>query len=427
MSPGSPRERPPTVLMLQGPLGPLYGQIATCLLAAGGRVFRVNFSGNDVVDWPHPGALAFRGRIETWRQFLEDQIDPLGVEALLLHGDRRLYHREAIAWASARGIDVLVTELGYLRPDWMTLERGGGSTLSRFPNDPLRIRRIAELSPEIDLTPIYRDRIWPLVIGELRFTISNLLLRPFFPHYRSHRTLSPWLVYSGWVAGRLRTALCRRSTASLPERARFVFALQLEGDFQLRDHSPFNSVADTVTHVVTSFATHAPAGSILVVKPHPHEFARRRLLAVIAAEQKRNGLGGRVVVVEDQSIRDLCTGAAGFVTVNSSAGLEALAVGCPVHCIMPTIYDVPGLTSQPALTEFWARPTPPDPGLFQAFTQALAGTVLVRGTLYEPEGCRAAARAMADRIGARSVNTAGAFVEPPPRLSKAEQMGVVYD
>ena len=55
---------------------------------------------------------------------------------LVLHGDRRPYHIIAAEEARARGIAVIATDLGYVRPDWLTLEYDGMTTYSRFPRDP---------------------------------------------------------------------------------------------------------------------------------------------------------------------------------------------------------------------------------------------------------------------------------------------------
>jgi capsular polysaccharide export protein len=445
---------PLSVLILQGPLGPFYGQIAGELAAGGAEVLRVNLSGNDVADWPRsaPGrVLDFDGRLEDWTAFLDAEIAPHYPDVVLMHGDRRPYHKVAAGWAAARGMDVVLTELGYLRPDWMVLERDGTSALSRFPADPDRIREIAAACSEVDFAPRWPGRTWPLMLGEVRFTLFNALGRRRFRHYLSHRSAPPSRVYSGWLSGRVRSLL-RGGPGPVPHGQRFVFALQLEGDFQLRDHSPFDSVAETVEHVVASFAAHAPVEAWLVLKPHPHEFARTRLLEAIDAVRARHGLGDRLVVAEGHTITALCQGAAGFVTVNSSAGIEALEAGCPVHAVMPTIYDVAGLTHQGALDAFWSAAAPPDADLFEALRRAIAGTIQVRGTIYDPEGCRAAARAAAERILSRTVNmpnvnmpdlnTPGrntpdinrsgaplpsAHAESPPRLAKAAAMGVDYD
>ena len=359
---------PASLLMLQGPLGPLYGQIAGHLMDAGGRVQRIQFSGNDVADWPHAGALDFAGPLTDWPGFLEDRITPMGLDAVLLHGDRRPYHKAAIAWARAHNIPVWVSELGYLRPDWMILEREGTAALSRFPQDPDAIRAMAARHAPLDFTPHWQDRTWPLIRDEIRFTAFNALGRWRFPHYQSHRSQPPSQVYAGWLMGRLGQRFRRRAdlpdadlpgadlaSADLPGAPRFVFALQLEGDFQLRDHAPFADQAAAVAHVVASFAAHAPEDALLILKPHPHEFARTRLMACIEDLRARHALGPRLRVVEGQPIGTLCQSALGFVTINSSAGMEALTAGCPVHTVMPTIYDVPGLTHQGGLDAFWAE------------------------------------------------------------------------
>ncbi|MEO1491823.1 MAG: capsular biosynthesis protein [Pseudomonadota bacterium] len=420
---------PASVLILQGPLGPFYGRIAGHLAEAGAQIVRVNLSGNDIADWPRtaPGdVIDYDGSLDDWPVFLDQVLAPRAPDVVLMHGDRRPYHKAAVQWAEAQGADVLVTELGYLRPDWMVAEWGGTSALSRFPVDPDEIRRIAATSPEIDFTPRWPGSTWPIVLGELRFTLFNALGRRRFPFYASHRSMPPSRVYTGWLAGRARSML-RGAPRPLPDAPRFVFALQLEGDFQLRDHSPFAGVAATVDHVVQSFADKAPGGSVLVLKPHPHEFARSQLLASIEIARTRHGLGDRMVVVEDQSITALCAGALGFVTVNSSAGIEALATGCPVHCIMPTIYDVPGLTHQGGLDAFWSDAAAPDADLFHGYRRAVAVALQVRGTIYDREGCRTAAHAVAERIMTRCASKAGALGPSRHRLAKAAAMGVTYD
>ena len=48
--------------------------------------------------------------------------------------------------------------------------------------------------------------------------------------------------------------------------------------------------------------------------------------------------------------------AEGFVTVNSSAGIEALESGCPVIAVSPTVYSIDGLSFQGSLDDFWNSP-----------------------------------------------------------------------
>ncbi|MFZ5964217.1 capsular biosynthesis protein [Thalassococcus sp. BH17M4-6] len=415
----------PTVLMLQGPLGPLYGQIAGHLRTAGCNVLRVQFSGNDVADWPHAGALEFTQPFSDWERFLDTTIAPLGVDVMLLHGDRRPYHRVATDWARRRGIAVFVSELGYMRPDWMILERDGVSALSRFPSDPARIRQIAAESPDIDLAPRWTSRIWPRVVGELRFSLFNTLYARRFPHYQSHRDQSAWRVYPGWVFGQVRRRF--RQIHPLPTAPYYVFALQLDGDYQIRDHSPYDDVRDSIVAVARSFAAHAPRKATLVIKPHPHSFAIGRVRATLRQVCQRFGLDGRLRMIKGATVAELCNGAAGFVSVNSSAGFEALDASCPTHAIMPTLYDVPGLTHQGDLDAFWAAPRQSDKDLFSDLVKAICHTVQVRGTIYHPDGCRHAAAAMARRMIEWTAKRPTATPPDPARLIKAADMGVRYD
>jgi capsular polysaccharide export protein len=106
--------------------------------------------------------------------------------------------------------------------------------------------------------------------------------------------------------------------------------------------------------------------------------------------------------------------------------MEALESNCPSCTIMPTIYDVKGLTFQQQLDDFWQHGSAPDSELYNALYDALAGTIQVRGTLYDPEGLRAAATAVADKLLTNSVNPHGAYVPVPPRMEKASKMGVLY-
>lgn len=66
---------------------------------------------------------------------------PPGFEALLeshaitdiaLYGDTRPIHAQAVEIARARGLRVHVLEEGYLRPYWVTYERGGANGHSRL-------------------------------------------------------------------------------------------------------------------------------------------------------------------------------------------------------------------------------------------------------------------------------------------------------
>jgi capsular polysaccharide export protein len=63
----------------------------------------------------------------------------------------------------------------------------------------------------------------------------------------------------------------------------------------------------------------------------------------------------------------------------------ALGLGCPTVTLSDPIYNLPGLTFQGALDDFWKRGEPPDHELFRRFRNAVMYTTQVNGGFY----CRA--------------------------------------
>ena len=113
-------------VFLQGPHGPFFAQLAKMLRRTGARTIRVGFNKGDQVFWsPHSDYIGFHGRPETWADTFGDLIQTHDVTDLVLYGDTRDIHAQAIAIAKNHGLTVHVFEEGYLRPYWVTYERNG--------------------------------------------------------------------------------------------------------------------------------------------------------------------------------------------------------------------------------------------------------------------------------------------------------------
>lgn len=410
-------------LFLQGPLSPLFAMIADRLSAAGNEVVRVNLSIGDRMHWGLRRAIAYRGSLERWGEFVDGLMQSRGITDLVVHGERRPYHRVAAERARARGVNVIVTELGYLRPDWMTIERGGTSAGSHFPIDPNHIRRIAAQVPPYDGAAIYEGSFLRVAAPDVAYNLLNTLLWFLYPRFERHTIYFPPLEYAAWLL-RLGTASRRRSASERAlgdaERAGgpiFLHLMQLEGDFQLREYAPFPGQAEALDMVIGSFATHAPAAARLLIKTHPLDNGLHHWQRVIAQHATRHRVAHRVVLLDGAGLERPLAAARGVVTINSSAGLEALMAGRPVKLLGPAIYDVPGLVDARPLDAFWMGPVAPDARLLGDFVRALAATVQVRGTIYARDGLVAAADAMAERIIENRLNAPDAFVDPPPRLA----------
>lgn len=418
-----------TFLFLQGPLSPLYARLGDAVEQAGHKVLRINLCFGDWLHWRRKGAIAYRERIADWPLFIADFLDQNGVTDVVLHGDRRIYHRIAGDAARERGIKVIATELGYLRPDWMTIERDATSTGSHFPCDPDAIRAIAAQVPEVDFTPRYRNSFWLVAAPDVIYNLANVAFFWAWPHFQRHTIYHPVVEY--FAAG-LRLLNAARRDRVVEQRlseirrgpgACFVLPMQLEGDFQLRDHAPYGGMVPALHEVFASFARSAPEDAHLLVKSHPLDAGLEHWGRVVPKLAAEAGIADRVHYFDGGRLDVMLDGARGMVTVNSSAGLEALRSGVPVKCLAPSIFDVTGLTDQGRLDEFWAEPQNPDPGLMRDFLTALAVSVQARGSIHSYDGLGEAVSTMAKRLLDDDLNSLGGYVDPPPRLARARALG----
>lgn len=389
-------------LFLQGPLCDFFDRLGRALIARGHHVHRVNLNLGDRLFW-HLPAANFRGRFADWRAFIAREMEAHAVTDLILLGDRRPYHLVAAEEARARGIAVICTELGYVRPDWLTFEYDGMSSFSRLPRDPAEILRLAASLPEPDLEPRYHTRFALMAALDVAYNLAEVLGRPLYPHYRRHAIFHPLAEYAGWGAALALRSLRRRAMSAAKERIEaapgsyFLFPLQLATDYQIRAHSPYADAREAVREVVASYAR-SGTDRRLVVVVHPLDNGLVRWRPLIRDEARRLGVAERVEVLDGGTPLRLMGNAAGMITINSTVGITALRLGVPLKVLGNAVFDVPGLTATQSLDRFWSDPSPPDPELVEAFMRVLIGTTQLRGGYYERASQQCAVEAAVARL-----------------------------
>ncbi|MEO5671211.1 MAG: hypothetical protein ABIR26_11010, partial [Ramlibacter sp.] len=92
------------VLMLQGPVGPLFDRMAQWLIGRGTQVRRVVFQGGDELDCRVVVPKRFDASQAAWPAFLAELIDEWEPDCIVLFGQSRHFHK--VALERARAIDL---------------------------------------------------------------------------------------------------------------------------------------------------------------------------------------------------------------------------------------------------------------------------------------------------------------------------------
>ena len=379
-------------LFLQGVCSPFFGHLADRLKADGHRVFKVNFNAGDWAYWGGRSAWNYRGPVSDLRDFLDDKYRQFGITDQILFGDRRPVHRPAVDHAEACGVRTHVFEEGYFRPYWVTLEREGVNGHSLLPRDPDWFRNVGARLPDYGNGQPFQSLFSIRAAHDVAYHTAGFWNPLFFPHYRTHAPVNAVVEYYGYAR---RLPMLRfhkpRDQALVDTLIRsptpfFLLPLQLGSDAQIRDHSRFEDMIEVMEFVMASFARYAAVEARLVIKNHPLDMGLVNYPLVIRELSDRFGLSGRIDYMETGDLDALLRHAWGTVTVNSTVGSLSLGLNCPTIALSDPIYNLPGLTFQRGLDDFWRERPLPDAELFRRFRNTVIHTTQINGGFYCRKG-----------------------------------------
>ena len=394
-------------LFLQGPHGPFLHRLAKMLRAAGADVWRVGFNAGDRAFWfGAPGYIPFVGTIEDWPDAFARLIDTHTITDVVLYGDTRPIHAIAVAQAQAAGLRVHVFEEGYMRPYWITYERGGTNGNSRLMalTVPQMQQALALSDLEVPTPPAH----W----GDMRQHVFYGALYHWFVlfrngHYRKlvrHREL-PVLAEAWLYTRRLLLmpfiALDRRIATARVRFGGFPYHLvlmQLEHDASFQHHSPFTRMQEFIAVVIDGFAKGTARHHHLVFKAHPLENGRSPLRKIIRQLARDHGVADRVHYVRGGKLAQLLDHARSAVTVNSTAGQQVLWRGIPLKVFGDAVYAKPEFVSEQTLPDFFNNPTRPDSKAYKDYRRYLLETSQVPGGFYSARGRRQLMRQVVDMM-----------------------------
>jgi capsular polysaccharide export protein len=405
MAPQTSQDR--VFLFLQGPHGPFFNRLGKMLRAAGVDVWRVGFNAGDRAFWFHPRSyIPFRGSAHEWPDTFVRLLEEKSVTDIVLYGDTRPIHADAVAQARARGLTVHVFEEGYMRPYWITYERGGTNGNSRLME--MSIAQMQKALEKSDMEAPLPPGHW----GDMRQHVFYGALYHWFVmfrngdyrNFRPHRDLPVTKEFQLYLKRLLlmpvqaverRLATLRIRLSGFPYH---LALLQLEHDSSFQMHSPFDSMSDFLELVIDGFATGAPRHHHLVVKAHPLEDGRVPVRREIKRLARARGVSDRVHFVRGGKLAQLLNDARTAVTVNSTAGQQVLWRGIPLKVFGSAVYAKPEFVSNQPLAEFFQNAARPDNKAYKDFRRYLLETSQLPGGFYSARGRRQLMRQVVDMM-----------------------------
>ncbi|RFP88821.1 capsular biosynthesis protein [Rhodobacteraceae bacterium 63075] len=394
-------------LFLQGPHGPFFHLLGKMLGRAGAQVWRVGFNAGDRAFWFTPQSyIPYHGAQADWPETFRALVREKGVTDIVLYGDTRPVHSEAIAAAREMGLGIHVFEEGYLRPYWVTYERGGSNGNSRLMRMSLADmqRGLAHSDLDAPLPPAkWGDTRQHVFYGAL-YHWFVMFRNGSYRNFRPHRALSVTkefqlylkrLLLMPWQSMERGLATFRIRHGGFPYH---IALLQLEHDSSFQMHSPFSTMPEFLEEVIRGFAAGAPTHHHLVFKAHPLEDGRVNQRREINRLAKAHGLRGRVHYVRGGKLAALLADVRSAVTVNSTAAQQVLWRGIPLKVFGSAVYDKPEFISTQPLAEFFSAARRPDHKAYQDYRRYLLETSQVPGGFYSARGRRQLMRMVVDMM-----------------------------
>lgn len=392
------------VLMFQGPSNWFFRDLGRALQGRGAKVHRVGFCPGDRLFWARNagGFTLCDVAAKEFPAWIASFLETFRATDILMLGDGRFYHRHTIEAAHRLNMvpRIHIVEHGMIRPDWLLVDPDGlgqnSRIIERFGTAPAR-----KPQPSI---PAPGASFWQYAAMDIAYHVPGMLWgRLYNKHYQRPGVVSQWEEYAGWIRKLLaqtrsskfdRAALGKLDKGAGPQ---FLFPLQLETDFQIREHGKGKTLRTHLEDTLKSFAAFAPSDACLLIKRHPLDNGRTPWRQVVSKLARGLGLQSRVHYFDGGELDHMMALCDGVVTINSTVGLQAILSGLPCCTLGFAVYDIVGLTAQSGLDQFWTSPEPPNSAKAEDFRAFLLSECHVPGSFDGP-GAAVGIQSLAARI-----------------------------
>lgn len=375
------------VLLLQSQFL-FFWRLSKDLKGVAKSVHKINFNGGDWIFYPF-GAVNYTkaGNSNEIEEFLYNYIKNYEIDAVVVFNDCKPIHRIAKKVAQKLKIDFYVFEQGYIRPDFITFEKGGVNGYSSLPKEPECYKNL--ICPDkIEVKKVGKVEFYRVLYSVIYYFFFSLLKPLFKASDFSVPKLNEYAM--GSLKGRFLKFYYDKTKSSevrnFVEKHKgkyYLVPLQMSVDSQIKTHSCYRDLYDFIGEVMVSFSKHAPKDTYLVFKHHPFDLGLNDYTEYIQKKSLILGIQDRVRYFKTGCIELLTKNSIGCVLVNSTCGMVALKYKKPLKVMGNAIYDIDGITYRGQLDRFWQDTFIPDSDLIDKFTKYVILHTQANGSFYK--------------------------------------------
>ncbi len=361
-------------LLLVGPIGTFFSRLSQYFEKNNVKHFKVLFPLHEY-GFKKEIIIKYSDDIKFFKLFLKNFILKKKIKHIFMYGNVLIPHKQCLELVDelkkeGNNIRTHIFELGYLRPNFITLEeRGVNYTSSLIQEKIFYSKQIPYNNFPIPKKHIFRFRkIWKAItfishcLTEYQIVESEHKLQPR-PSFLYFQLKGFFLKYY------FKFSEYKLKKKVFTKKPFFLVILQVSTDSQITSGSMIKNNCDFIYKVIKDFSSTKLNEVNLVFKHHPRDRGYTNYSKEIEKTSKKFNLRNNVFYIHDYFLSKIFKNprCKGTVLINSTVGYQSLYHSIPVKALGKSPFNIDGLSDQKNLASFFKNPNYVDKLLFNKF------------------------------------------------------------
>lgn len=361
-------------LFLVGPIGTFFARLLKYLDKENVQTYKILFPLHEY-GFSKLKVIRYSRDMIYFKEFLRKIIFDKNIKHIFMYGIVLLPHRYALDLVeelNREGIKIHthIFELGYLRPNFVTLEDQGVNYKSSLILDKKFFdkQKIYNIFPEARSKGLRIRKIWKSI------TFINHSFKKYkiveFDHKLQPKPIFIWYQIKGFLLKYFYSfAEYSLKKKFLSINNFFIVILQVSSDSQLTHGSNIKDNNKFIYEVINSFAKAKLKNINLVFKHHPRDRGYTNYSKTIMKLSRKFDIKDNVFYFHDYSLAKIFqnSNCKGTVLINSTVGYQSLYHSIPLKALGISPFNIEGLSDQRNLVSFFENPLPVDRLFFNKF------------------------------------------------------------